>query len=206
MLKSSGIASEQFESTSDWASHATGGLSSTTSTAMNGNGGDCVLLVGGVSSLIDRGAAAEIQAKRPGVPVVVVSNDVNIESAVKAMRQGAADVVQLPCPQERLTSAVRQASEEGRRQRQAGMQRQVLRERLASLTKAEQQVLDAMLEGLANRQIAQALKIGLRTVELRRSKIMRKMEAKSLAQLVRLVCEADPNSAGVSTEPSTVAV
>jgi FixJ family two-component response regulator len=76
---------------------------------------------------------------------------------------------------------------------------------LGSLTRAEKQVLDAMLEGMANKQIAQLLQIGLRTVELRRSKIMRKMEAKSLAELVRLVCEADvPNEWSESAEPSLV--
>jgi FixJ family two-component response regulator len=200
MLNSSGIASERYETTADWASHAKGGSESTSSASMNGNGGDCVLLVGEVGSLIDRAEASEIQAKLPGTPVVVVSTDMNIENAVAVMRQGASDVVPLPCPQERLSAAVRRASETGREQRQVRKRRQTLRERLASLTRAEQQVLDAMLEGLANRQIATSLKIGLRTVELRRSKIMRKMEAKSLAQLVRLVCEADPNATGVPAE------
>jgi FixJ family two-component response regulator len=132
--------------------------------------------------------------------VVVVSTDLNVENAVAAMRQGATDVVPLPCPESRLQNAVRKASEAGREQKRNLNRRQVLRNRLESLTRAEKQVLDAMLEGLANRQIAQALKIGLRTVELRRSKIMKKMEAKSLAQLVRLVCEADPNSVGVPAE------
>lgn len=198
MLQSSGIASDRYETSADWMSHAHGGSESTT--LKNGDGGDCVLLVGEARSVLDRGEATEIQNHLPGFPVVVVSTDVNVENAVAAMRQGAADVVPLPCPESRLQNAVQKASEAGREQKRLLNRRQVLRNRLESLTRAEKQVLDAMLEGLANRQIAQALKIGLRTVELRRSKIMKKMEAKSLAQLVRLVCEADPNSAGVPAE------
>nr|WP_261361776.1 LuxR C-terminal-related transcriptional regulator [Aeoliella straminimaris] len=56
------------------------------------------------------------------------------------------------------------------------------------LTPAENEVVEAMLDGLANKQIAQRLSIGLRTVELRRSKIMRKMQAKSVAELVKFIC------------------
>jgi FixJ family two-component response regulator len=191
MLQSTGIASESFDTASDWMNHAQGGLESTKRTAMNGSGGDCVLLVGEVDSLLERSATAEIHDKHPGIPVVVVSTDVNVENAVAAMRQGAADVVPLPCPEERLHSAVQQASEAGRHYRQSLKRVQDLRERISSLTHPERQVLDAMMEGMANKQIAQQLRIGLRTVELRRSKIMRKMDAKSLAELVKLVCEAD---------------
>ena len=63
-------------------------------------------------------------------------------------------------------------------------------ERLGTLTRAEAEVLLAMLNGSANKEIAQLLSIGLRTVELRRSKIMRKMGAGNLAQLIKFVCLA----------------
>jgi FixJ family two-component response regulator len=63
-----------------------------------------------------------------------------------------------------------------------------MRARLEHLTPAENEVIEAMLDGLANKQIAQRLSIGLRTVELRRSKIMRKMQAKSVAELVKFIC------------------
>lgn len=190
MLQSSGIVSQRFANTADWVTHAKGGLESTKA-SMNGNSGDCVLLVGEVDSLLKHSTTVEIHSKLPGIPVVVVSPDVNVENAIAAMRQGAADVVPLPCPEERLQAAVQQASEAGRQHRQSFKRTQELRDRLTSLTRGEKQVLDAMLDGMSNKQIAQLLKIGLRTVELRRSKIMRKMEAKSLAELVRLVCEAD---------------
>lgn len=203
MLQSTGIASERFATTTDWMTHAKGGLETTKLPPMNGNGGDCVLLVGEVDSLLENAATAEIHAKLPGFPVVVVSPDVNVENAVAAMRQGATDVVPLPCPEERLQAAVQQASEVGRQHRECFKRIQELRDRLTSLTRAERQVLDAMLEGMANKQIAQLLQIGLRTVELRRSKIMRKMGAKSLAELVKLVCEADLSTR--SCEPAETA-
>jgi two-component system response regulator FixJ len=65
-----------------------------------------------------------------------------------------------------------------------------LRSRLAELKETERAVLDAMLDGKGNKEISQELEIGLRTVELRRSKIMAKMQATNVAQLIRLVCEA----------------
>lgn len=201
MLRTSGIATDRFDTASDWMDRAHPG-SSATKAAMNGDGGECVLLVGDVDALVSDASTAEIQAKLPGFPVVVVAPDINVDKAVAVMRQGASDVVPLPCPQERLEAAVMQASEAGRQNRQEMSRRQELRTRLDTLTRAEKQVLDAMLTGMANKQIAQTLQIGLRTVELRRSKIMRKMEAKSLAELVRLVCEADPGYIGAESVTS----
>jgi FixJ family two-component response regulator len=205
MLQSPGISAERYESPSDWMTHARESSGESHNTALNGSTGDCVLLVGKVDALVEHGATAEIHDKLPGVPVVVVASDVNVEDAVAAMRQGATDVVPLPCPEERLQTAVQHASQTGRNHRQSLKRTQELRDRVSSLGNGELQVLAAMMEGLPNKQIAQTLGIGLRTVELRRSRIMRKMEAGSLAELVRLVCKADVPIAPVEEVPEAAA-
>lgn len=122
------------------------------------------------------------------VPVVVASSGTSVASAVELMKQGAKDVVELPCDRDQLwqrlnTTLQRADAEAAHKAKTAEMC-----SRFDSLTPAEHDVVNAMLDGLANKQIAQRLSIGLRTVELRRSKIMRKMQAKSVAELVKFIC------------------
>jgi len=147
-------------------------------------------IVAGPTTTIAGDDDQPLQALARLLPVLVTSSASSVADAVTLMKQGAADVIPLPCQREELWDRVRQSLEavDARRAHQA--QAAVMRARLNLLTPAEQTVVDAMLDGLANKQIAQRLGIGLRTVELRRSKIMRKMQAKSVAQLVKFICLA----------------
>src|SRR5690606_26515290 len=111
-------------------------------------------------------------------------------TAVDLMRQGASDVIALPAERETLRDRLRKTVEITEPQRRRMARVGELKTRLAEPTKAEQEVLQAILDGKSNKQIAQMLSIGLRTVELRRSKIMRKMKARSIAELIKLVCLA----------------
>lgn len=129
-------------------------------------------------------------ALAPETRVVAALTDFALEHVVAVVNQGARGLVTLPAVPERIQQGLRYIAEPAVR-RQAD-RRAIARHRsaLATLTPAEQDVLDGMLTGLANKQIAQRLSIGLRTVELRRSKIMRKMGARSLSQLISHVCAA----------------
>lgn len=126
----------------------------------------------------------------PELPLLVASSTATVETAVQLMKQGASDVVALPGGQTLLVSKIRELVDEANRRRGLYAERVTCRSRLASLTPAEVQVLELLLTGMANKQISQQLGIGLRTVELRRSKIMRKMDAKTVAELIKLVCIA----------------
>ncbi|MEN0112129.1 MAG: LuxR C-terminal-related transcriptional regulator, partial [Planctomycetota bacterium] len=114
-----------------------------------------------------------------------------IEHASIVVNRGAAGFIALPASRDRvkrhLGEVNRRALQTCRPRRAAAKHRRAL----AKLTDGERDVLDRLLRGFANKQIAQRLSIGLRTVELRRSKIMRKMDATSLAQLISHVCQAD---------------
>lgn len=130
--------------------------------------------------LVERGSAF-------AVVVVVPARDV--PGAVRAMKGGAADVVASPFDAAELGRAVRAAC--------AGLDRAALdpasaelRQRFARLTRRERQVLDAMVQGAANKAIAAALGISPRTVEVHRAKVMEKLSCRSLPELVRLSMHA----------------
>jgi FixJ family two-component response regulator len=144
---------------------------------------DIAILVGSTSDFTAAvGELAEL------MPCVVTSSTTSVSDAVELMKRGAKDVVELPCGREELWQRVSTALEESNGEAARNAMMAEMRARLEHLTPAENEVIEAMLDGLANKQIAQRLSIGLRTVELRRSKIMRKMQAKSVAELVKFIC------------------
>lgn len=122
-------------------------------------------------------------------PVVMVSGRGDIRTAVQAMQQGAVTFLEKPCSAEELSSAIETALEQATRQQQAGQRQLELRERFARLTPSEREVLERVLEGQPNRQIAAEMDLGLRTVELRRSHIMKKTGTTNLSELIRLATE-----------------
>lgn len=122
-------------------------------------------------------------------PVVMVSGRGDIRTAVQAMQQGAVTFLEKPCSSDELCSAIEIALEQAERQQQAAQRRLALRDRFARLTASEREVLERVLEGQPNRQIAQEMDLGLRTVELRRSHIMKKTGTTNLSELIRLATE-----------------
>lgn len=156
-----------------------------------------VVVAGRHQALVEQNTISQIVEVAPEAPVVVIGSQASIPLAVDLMRQGASDVIPLPTERENLRDRLRKTVELTEAQRQKSSRKIELNTRLSELTKAEQEVLAAILDGKSNKQIAQMLSIGLRTVELRRSKIMRKMKARSIAELIKFVCLA-----GACDEPA----
>ena len=125
-------------------------------------------------------------------PVIVLAESPRVRSVVRWMQAGAASVLEKPVAGEELESELDAALRRDAEQREAQHKAEELRARFSTLTEGEQQVLEQLVIGLANKNIAVDLQIGLRTVELRRSKILKKTGAKSLAELVRLAMIAHP--------------
>jgi two-component system, LuxR family, response regulator FixJ len=141
-----------------------------------------------------------LQQAGKSLPVVMVGRP-DVAVAVKAMQQGAVTYLQKPCSREELTAAIEVALERASRQQAERRQKEDLRNRFEQLTASERQVLTRVIEGQPNRQIADEMDIGLRTVELRRSNIMRKTGASNLCELIRLSIEVGfPN--GLATVAS----
>jgi two-component system, LuxR family, response regulator FixJ len=121
-----------------------------------------------------------------GVPVIVVTGHGDVPLAVEAMKFGAIDFLEKPFDDEVLLSAVRSAmrNQEGESKRHA--ERAAIEDRLAALSKRERDVLEGLVGGRANKQIAFDLGISPRTVEIYRANLMEKMKATSLSDLVRM--------------------
>ena len=123
------------------------------------------------------------------IPVIVITGHGDVSMAVQAMKSGALDFIEKPFSDELLLGSIHRALgfDEERRRRQEG--RAELASRLAHLTPREREVMDMVTEGKSNKEIAFDLGVSAKTVEAHRAKVMEKMEARSLAELVRMALE-----------------
>ena len=120
------------------------------------------------------------------IPIVFLTGHGNIPASVQAMKAGALEFLTKPIDEQKLLRAIREALERDRRTRQQHAAIRELRERYASLTAREQQVMQEVVSGLLNKQIAAVLSITEFTVKIHRGQVMRKMRADSLPDLVRM--------------------
>lgn len=134
---------------------------------------------------------AELNQRGAIIPVIFISGHGDIPMAVEAIQHGAFDFLQKPFRDQDLIDRVQRALASDAEHRQLLQQRETLRQRYDSLTPREQEVLQLVTQGKANKVMAGDLGVSQRTVEIHRARVMEKMGAQSLAQLVRLVLELD---------------
>ena len=120
------------------------------------------------------------------IPIIFLTGHGDIPMTVQAMKAGAIEFLTKPCRDQELLDAVRLAIERHRARRKDGQHRSILRDQFASLSPREKEVVALVTAGLLNKQIAAELKISEVTVKMHRGNIMRKMQARSLADLVRM--------------------
>jgi FixJ family two-component response regulator len=119
-------------------------------------------------------------------PVIFISGECDIRSTVWAMKAGAMEVLSKPVDPSALIPAVRAAFTQDRRLRQKKAELARLQQRLALLTPREREVFPLIVGGLLNKQAAFLLGISEVTLQIHRGQVMRKMEAESFADLVRM--------------------
>jgi two-component system response regulator FixJ len=124
------------------------------------------------------------------VPVIVITGHGDVPLAVEAMKIGAADFLEKPFDDEVLLASVRSALDQQDRNSRRQAERAEIESRLAALSNREREVLDGLVAGHANKQIAFDLGISPRTVEIYRANLMTKMQAASLSDLVRMALTA----------------
>jgi len=120
------------------------------------------------------------------LPVVFITGHGNVQMAVGAMQAGAVNFLEKPFREQELWDSVRKALELDEQNRRRKARRSQAEKRIAQLTSGEREVLDLILEGKFNKEIAAQLGLSIRTIEDRRTRLMRKMQAKSVAELVQL--------------------
>ncbi|MGO9133180.1 MAG: response regulator FixJ [Methylovirgula sp.] len=132
-----------------------------------------------------------LQEMGKGLPVIVMTGHGDVPLAVKAMRLGAADFVEKPFEDDVLIDSVRSAlSAPTPLQPQDGVVTDEMSLRLASLSRRERQVLAGLVEGQTNKEIARQFDLSPRTVEVYRAKLMTKMQANNISELVRFAVRA----------------
>jgi two-component system response regulator FixJ len=120
------------------------------------------------------------------VPVIVITGHADVPLAVQAMKMGATEFFEKPFDDEAMLACIRAALHEQERKQKVQADRAEIEQRLATLSNRERDVLDGLVKGLANKQIAFAHGISPRTVEIYRANLMTKMHAASISDLVRM--------------------
>lgn len=146
----------------------------------------CIVIDAQLAGLAGSQFLKQLKITKGSLPVVIVADLADVQLVVRAMKAGALTFLEKPCPEQELWQAIRQALETEQSQHDQRIGRADAEARLATLSEDELEVFRRLLAGHANKRIAADLDIGLRTVELRRSNIMKKMQATSLPDLVRL--------------------
>lgn len=123
----------------------------------------------------------------PDAPVIFLSQHTTVAMVVQAVKNGAYDVVELPFKADELVGKVKAAMAQFSSQSARRVEQQALQERIGTLTAREREILDLVIEGMSTKEMARRLEISPRTVEVHRSRIMRKMDMKTLRDTLRIV-------------------
>jgi FixJ family two-component response regulator len=174
LLKSAGLRSEGFETAEQFLE-----------TKLS-DGPSCLILDVSLPGINGLDFQEQLRSAGRQIPIIFVTGHGDIPMTVKAMKSGAVEFLTKPLKRQALLDAIQQAltRDSVRRQEQADIA--LLQERFNMLTGREQQVMGLVVSGLLNKQIASELGTALITVQVHRAQVMRKMQARSLAELVRM--------------------
>ncbi len=134
----------------------------------------------------------ELRDKGSEIPIIFITGHADVATAVRAMKAGAVDFIEKPFSDQLLLDHIHRSIKQDRERRAERERALEIMGRREKLTPRQRRVMDLVADGSSNRLIAQELGISLKTVEAHRAKVMEKMKAHSVAELVKLaaVCEA----------------
>jgi two-component system response regulator FixJ len=157
--------------------------------------GGCVLLDVRMPEMDGLEVQVRLNQLNFSLPVIVITGQGDIQTAVRAMKTGAVDFIEKPCDDERLIAAIEAAQAHSGR---AFRDREVVEAaaRIATLSRREREVLDAVVAGRQSKEIAHDLGLSLRTVEVHRARMLERLGVRRLAEAVRLAVLA-----GLAPEP-----
>jgi len=146
----------------------------------------CLLLDVRMPGMSGLDLQAHLAREDSRLPVIIITGHGDVSMAVKAMKSGAVDFIEKPFHDEELLTSIRNALEFDEKRRALQSRRAEIAVRLAELTPREHEVMEMVTEGRANKEIATVLGVSAKTVEAHRARVMDKMGAGSLAELVRM--------------------
>ncbi len=149
------------------------------------------LFLGGMSGI-------DLQKKINGgserLPFIFISEFADVPTAVQAIQAGAVGFLTKPFSKQTLLENLREALKRNRQQRRKQTAATSARQKIEALTRRESQLLEYVVKGLKNREIAENLDLSLKTVEMHRSRMMKKMRVDSVADLIRIYLLAYPQT------------
>ena len=128
----------------------------------------------------------EMKRRSIDLPVVVITGHGDVAMAVQALKIGALDFIEKPCDEEALLQAVRDALAQDQTRIGRMAELSELRARRALLTEREREVMDLVVTGMLNKVVGAKLGISERTIEIHKAKVMHKMQARTLSDLIRM--------------------
>jgi two-component system, LuxR family, response regulator FixJ len=151
----------------------------------------CLLLDVRMPGMSGLGLLEQFHREEVCLPAIIMSAYGDVPMAVRAMRAGALNFLEKPCRDQQLWEAIQEALKWDQvRRQQMALHDQAAR-RLERLTPGERDVLRLLIDGRSNKSAAAELGLSVRTIEVRRAKLMKKMKAESLAELIRLTLAAE---------------
>src|SRR5579863_7467752 len=159
---------------------------------------NCLVLDFSLPDLTGLELQKRIAVERTDMPIIFITGYADVPTTVQAMKAGAVEFLTKPFSEDALLSAIRAALEQSRVALSREAEMRVLRDRYASLSCRERQVMALVVSGLLNKQIGGELGISEITVKAHRGKVMQKMQADSLAGLVRMAAKFRPAPAAMA--------
>jgi two-component system response regulator FixJ len=153
--------------------------------------GDCIIADVRMPQMSGLELQEELARRGSRTAVIIVTGHADVPIAVKALKSGAADLIEKPFDDDALLAAVSRALENGRQVQEMAQTAEAAGELIALLTEREQEIFHQLAAGRSNKLVAHALGISPRTVEVHRSRIQDKMKTSSLADLVRIARAAE---------------
>ena len=178
LVRAAGMKAEPFSSAVDFLS------------SERRDGPGCIVLDVRMPEMTGPELQEELAGAEYSMPIVFISADSNVPTAARAMKKGAVDFLTKPVDKDDLLEAIRLSLEKDAENRSQRTERNSIHEYLKRLTPREHEVMTWVITGMLNKQIAWEMEISEETVKVHRGRVMQKLNADSVAELVRLCGKA----------------